>query len=62
MESNFFKPTTKQGAGIQALVTAYQEAPSKSVKTQILSICANRFTTKELKDIHKAFENLLIED
>ena len=46
------------GAGIQALVIAYQKAPSKSLKTQILSIYANRFTTKELKDIHKPFENL----
>jgi len=47
-----------RGAGIQALVIAYQKAPSKSLKTQILSIYANRFTTKELKDIHKPFENL----
>ena len=46
------------GAGIQALVIAYQKAPSKALKTQILSIYANRFTTKELKDIHKVFENL----
>ena len=46
------------GAGIQALVIAYQKAPSKSLKTEILSIYANRFTTKELKDIHKPFENL----
>ena len=45
-------------AGIQALVVAYQKAPSKSLKTQILSIYANRFTTIELKDIHKPFENL----
>jgi len=28
------------------------------LKTQFLSIYANRFTTKELKDIHKPFENL----
>ena len=35
-------------AGLQALVVAYQNAPSKSLKTQILSIFAARFTTKEL--------------
>ena len=46
------------GDGIQALVIAYQKAASKSLKTQILSIYANRFTAKELKDIHKPFENL----
>ena len=40
------------------LVIAYQKAPSKSLKTKILSIYANRFTTKKLKDIHKPFENL----
>ena len=46
------------GTGIQALVIAYQKAASKSLKTQILSIYSNRFTVKELKDIHKPFENL----
>ena len=53
------------GVGLQALVVAYQNhiiayqnAPSKSVKTQILSIFADRFTRKELKEIHKPFEDL----
>ena len=44
--------------GLQALVVAYQDAPSKSLKTQILSIYANRFTANELKHIHKPFEDL----
>ena len=44
--------------GLQALVVAYQNAPSKSLKTQILSIYANRFTANELKHIHKPFEDL----
>lgn len=44
--------------GLQALVVAYQNAPSKSLKTQILSIYATRFKTKELKDMHKPFEDL----
>lgn len=35
-----------------------RNAASKSLKTQILSILANRFTTKELKDSHKSFEDL----
>jgi len=46
------------GAGLQALVTTYQNAPSKSLKTQILSIYANKFTTTELKHLHKPFEDL----
>ncbi|KAL9954031.1 hypothetical protein ACROYT_G041519 [Oculina patagonica] len=44
--------------GLQALVAAYKRAPSKALKTQILSIYANRFTYKELKAIHQPFENL----
>ena len=46
------------GTGLQALVTAYQNAPSESLKTQILSIYANNFTTTELKHLHKPFEDL----
>ena len=46
------------GVGLKALVVAYQNAPSRSVKTQILSIYADRFTKKELKEIHKPFEDL----
>ena len=45
-------------AGLEALVAAYRKAPSKILKTQILSIYANRFTVKELKAIHRPFENL----
>ena len=43
--------------GLEALVAAYRKAPSKTLKTQILSIYANRFTVKELKAI-RPFENL----
>ena len=49
------------GAGIQALVTAYQKGPSKSLKTQILSIYANQFTTKELKDFTSHLKIFLID-
>ena len=45
-------------AGLEALVAAYRKAPSKILKTQILSIYANRFTVKELKAIHRPFKNL----
>ena len=45
-------------AGLEALVAAYRKAPSKILKTQILSIYGNRFTVKELKAIHRPFENL----
>jgi hypothetical protein len=44
--------------GLQSLVAAYTEAPSKAMKTQILSIYANKFTVKELKVIHQPFEKL----
>ena len=45
-------------AGLEALVAAYRKVPSKILKTQILSIYANRFTVKELEAIHRPFENL----
>ena len=44
--------------GLGALIAAYKKAPSKALKTQILSIYANRFTATELKALHRPFENL----
>ena len=44
--------------GLQALVAAYKNAPSKPLKTQILSIYASRYSAKELKAIHEPFECL----
>lgn len=44
--------------GIQALLAAYQSASSKCLKTQILSIYAKEYTSKELKAMHKSFEIL----
>ena len=41
-----------------ALVAAYQNAPMKSLKTQILSIYAPKYTAKELKLLHSDFEQL----
>lgn len=43
---------------LKALVTAYKNAPTKNSKTQILSIYATRYTTIQLKNIHKPFEIL----
>lgn len=43
---------------LRALVTAYKSTPSKNTKTQILSIYATRYTTKQLKQIHEPFENM----
>lgn len=44
--------------GLQALVAAYRNAPSKPLKTQILSVYARTYTVKELKAIHEPFERL----
>jgi len=44
--------------GLQALVSAYKNAPSKPLKTQILSIYANRYSIRELKAMHEPFERL----
>ena len=44
--------------GIQALLAAYQSAPSNCLKTQILSIYAKNYTFKELKAMHLPFEEL----
>ena len=49
---------TASDPGIEALVSAYRKAPSKKLKTQILSIYANKFTVSELKAIHHPFETL----
>ncbi|RMX56433.1 hypothetical protein pdam_00008800 [Pocillopora damicornis] len=51
------KCKTSIDVGPQTLTVAYQNAPTKSVKTQILSIYADRFSANELKRIHQTFEN-----
>ena len=52
------KCKTAIDVGLQTLMVAYQNAPTKSLKTQILSIYADRFSANELKRIHQPFENL----
>ena len=43
---------------LKALVSAYQQAPSRSLKIQILSIYATRYPAQYLKKIHEPFEKL----
>ena len=43
---------------VEALTLAYRQAPTKSLKTQILGIYALCFTSRELKAIHAPFEKL----
>ena len=52
------KCKTAIDVGLQTLMVAYQNAPTKSLKTQILSIYADRFSANELKRLHQPFENL----
>ena len=43
---------------LTTLITAYKQAPSKNLKTQILSIYAARYSARFLKKIHEPFEKL----
>ena len=43
---------------LSALMTAYRDAPSESVKLQILSLYAYRFPTKRLMKYHESYEPL----
>ena len=52
------KCKTAIDVGLQTLTAAYQNAPTKSLRTQILSIYADRFSANELKRMHQPFENL----
>ena len=43
---------------LTTLITAYKQAPSKNLKTQILSIYAPRYSARFFKKIHEPFEKL----
>ena len=43
---------------LQTLTVAYQNAPTNSLRTQILSIYTDRLSANELKRMHQPFENL----
>ena len=53
-----YSQTSSAGKGESALVAAYKNAPTRSLKTQILSIYASRYTAAELKQMHGSFEQL----
>ena len=42
----------------EVLVSTYKQAPTKTLKTQILSIYASRFTVTELTEMHAPFEKV----
>ena len=43
---------------LQALIVAYKNAPSRNLKTQILSLYAPRYSGRFLKKMHEPFEKL----
>lgn len=43
---------------LKALMTAYANAPTKQLKTQILSIYAHEHTIKQLQELHEPFEKV----
>ena len=53
-----FKHSARTDVELDALTTAYKNAPTKTLKTQILTIYASKYTCEELKRIHAPFENL----
>ena len=53
-----YKQSARPDCEIDALTTAYKNAPTKTLKTQILSIYALKYSCDELKRIHAPFENL----
>ena len=50
--------TLRLDKGENALTAAYRQAPTKNLKTQILSIYALQYSFSELKQMHAHFENL----
>ena len=55
---SYITHTSRSDNEVEALTLAYRQAPTKSLKTQILSIYVLRFTSRELKAIHAPFEKL----
>ena len=53
-----YQQSARKDSEIDALTTAYKNAPTKTLKTQILSIYASKYSYDELKRIHAPFENL----
>lgn len=53
-----YKNSPTLDKGESALTAAYRQAPTKNVKTQILSIYALQYSCSELKNMHAHFEKL----
>ncbi len=54
----YVKSASGSRSQLEVLISTYQQAPTKTLKTQILSIYALRFTVTELKEMHAPFEKL----
>lgn len=60
-ESIYQKSSVKKdccSAEMTILMTAYRDAPSKSVKMQILSIYAFKYTARKLIELHENYESI----
>ena len=55
---SYVKGASRSDKEVEALTSAYRQAPTKNLKTQILSIYALRYTSNELKAMHAPFEKL----
>lgn len=53
-----YNQSARPDSEIDAPTSAYKNAPTKNLKTQILSIYALKYSCDELKRIHASFENL----
>jgi len=56
LRKSYITHASRSDNEVKALTLAYRQGPTKSLKTQILSIYALRFTSRELKAIHAPFE------
>ena len=58
LQMAYVKSASTSRSQVEALISTYKQVPSKTLKTQILSIYALRFTVSELKEMHATFEKL----
>ena len=58
LQMAYVKSASTSRSQVEALISTYKQAPSKTLKTQILSMYALRFTVSELKEMHATFEKL----
>ena len=58
LQMAYVKSASTSRSQVEALISTYKQAPSKILKTQILSIYALQFIVSELKEMHATFEKL----